>query len=56
MLDLENADAVEFMVDTTGKVWLNVDGKCVVRIGHAFVVETDDPVYGRDVIYSEFKE
>jgi hypothetical protein len=43
VLDLLDAKHVEFIVDNTGKVWVNVDGKCVVRIGHADDVEISAP-------------
>lgn len=41
MKDLLNADEVEVIVDQFGKVWVNVDGQCVLRVGKAasFVVE-----------------
>jgi hypothetical protein len=42
-LDLLDAEHVEFIVDNTGKVWVNVDGKCVVRIGHAEDVTISRP-------------
>lgn len=34
MIDLKTADAVDVSVDEFGKLWLNIDGKCVIRIGH----------------------
>jgi hypothetical protein len=33
MLDLAKAGSIEFEVDNTGKVWINLDGRCIVRIG-----------------------
>lgn len=42
MIDLLEAIEVEFYVDSTGKVWLNVDGKCAVRIGRAEKIVTRD--------------
>jgi len=33
MQDAAKAAVVEFLFDDTGKVWLNIDGKCAVRIG-----------------------
>lgn len=53
MDDRIDANAVEFTVDETGKVWVNVDGKCVLRIGHAKHVIADDPVRGLDVVYQD---
>lgn len=34
MIDLTSSKAVDLRVDNTGKLWLNIDGHCVVRIGH----------------------
>lgn len=33
MIDLEKATIIDLTCDETGKVWVNVDGKCLVRIG-----------------------
>lgn len=34
LLDLYAAEEVEFIVDANGeKVWINIDGKCAVRVG-----------------------
>lgn len=33
MKDLISADVVELYIDQTGKLWLNVDDVCTVRIG-----------------------
>lgn len=35
MDDRISATVVEFQMDHTGKVWVNVDGKCALRIGKA---------------------
>ena len=32
--DALKAEVVEITVDDTGKLWVNVDGRCVLRIGH----------------------
>ncbi len=42
VLDMVRARVVEFTVTKEGKVWLNVDGVCVVRIQKASVVGVDD--------------
>ena len=47
MLDIVDAMEVEFVADQFGKVWLNVDGRCVARIGRVDIVATDDPERGR---------
>lgn len=41
MDDRLKAKYVELIVDDTGKLWLNVDGQCVVRIGHVDEVNID---------------
>jgi len=33
MIDIQSADDVEIIVDHTGKMWINVDGQCVLRVG-----------------------
>lgn len=33
--DIVEAGIVELSVDDTGKVWLNIDGVCMLRIGEA---------------------
>ena len=33
MVDLLDATIIDLTCDETGKVWVNVDGKCLVRIG-----------------------
>lgn len=35
MIDLYNAEIVEIKVDRAGKTWINVDGKCLLRIGYS---------------------
>lgn len=55
MDDRRDAQEVEIIVDRTGKVWVNVDGVCALRISHARVVSIDDPIRGRDVVYSAEK-
>lgn len=41
MIDTLDAGAVEFLSDHSGKVWLNVDGRCVFRAGHTESVKVD---------------
>ncbi len=43
MDDRIDVKAVEFQVDDTGKVWLNVNGVCVFRAGHSQCVVVDLP-------------
>jgi len=33
MIDLPEANHIEIVTDATGKVWVNVDEKCQLRIG-----------------------
>jgi hypothetical protein len=33
MIDLLQAKIIDLTCDETGKVWVNVDGKCLIRIG-----------------------
>lgn len=42
LLDLQEALIVELEVDAQNKVWLNIDGKCAVRIGQADAVKFTD--------------
>lgn len=44
LIDLESALEIELQIDANGrKVWVNVDGKCAVRIGFAHNIKiTDD--------------
>ena len=41
IVDLATAGVVELTVDDTGKVWVNVDGKCRLRVGRAGTVRAD---------------
>lgn len=53
MNDMVEAKHVDIAVDDTGKVWVNVDGVCVLRIGHAHTVVIDDPLRGQDIVWGE---
>lgn len=35
MADLESCEGLEVVQDQTGKVWVNVNGKCLFRAGYA---------------------
>jgi hypothetical protein len=52
MDDRLDANIVEVTVDSTGKLWVNVDGRCALRIGHCKLVVYDDPIRGRDTSYA----
>ena len=51
--DIDEAEKVEITVDSFGKVWINVNDKCVIRIGHAKSISMDDPLRGFDIVYGE---
>ena len=36
MLDLREASQVQIRTDRNGKVWVNLNGKCLLRVGHAY--------------------
>lgn len=44
MVDLLDADEVEIFIDDTGKLWVNVDQQCALRIGHVKKVVSDSPM------------
>ena len=44
------ADHVDVVVDDTGKLWLNIDGRCAVRIGHCMRITFEDK-RGRFMVY-----
>ncbi len=55
--DIFHAEQVEIFVDQTGKIWINTEEGCVLRIGHANEIIIDDPIrdggiQGREVVYS----
>lgn len=41
-LDLRVVEAIELRVDTTGKVWFNVNNKCLFRAGTVRTIEIND--------------
>jgi len=49
--DIFEAETVEITIDTFGKMWVNVDGACALRIGRADVICVDDCV-----VYKRKKE
>lgn len=42
MVDLSESEVVEVSRDDTGKVWVNVDGVCVCRIGRTVHLRVED--------------
>lgn len=50
MNDMLEAKIVEVTVDPKGKLWVNVDGVCFLRIGHCDMVVTDNHVYGHEEV------
>jgi hypothetical protein len=51
--DLLSANIVELTIDSTGKLWLNVDGKCAARIGKVNNVLLELPGKEPKQIYKE---
>lgn len=52
MIDMLDAGTVEIEIDETGKMWINVDGRCRLRIGAAETIIIDhrsltDPILPR---------
>ena len=56
MIDKTNVKSVEVVVDSRGKVWVNIDGECALRVQHAQVILIDDPYRGRDTIRDELNQ
>lgn len=56
LTDLLHSDNVEFLIDTTGKLWLNVDGVCAVRIGKVETITIRTPAKSRRKGFTIFKE
>lgn len=42
LLDLHTAAAIELRIDTTGKVWFNVNDKCLFRAGAVDSIQIND--------------
>ena len=42
MLDLITAEGLELKIDPTGKVWVNVNGKCLFRAGYVSHITIED--------------
>ncbi len=51
MQDIVSADVAEFTFDDTGKLWLNVDGKCALRIGKVEEIVIDPPITGAKYVF-----
>lgn len=43
MIDLLEAESVELVVDEQNKFWINIDGKCAVRVGKIKHLDIDLP-------------
>lgn len=41
LMDLQRADILQVQVGSDNKVWINVDGVCVFRIGHVETLDLD---------------
>jgi hypothetical protein len=53
MIDLTEAGVIEISCDDTGKLWVNVNGKCLLRIGRADVITLEGFV-GETVFHKNF--
>jgi hypothetical protein len=49
MTDLQEVNTVEISVDQTGKLWINIDGKCALRIGHCAEVKFEGMEFAKHV-------
>jgi hypothetical protein len=47
---IEDPTGVEIQIAHDGNVWVNVDGRCVLRVVGARSVVVDDPMRGCDVV------
>lgn len=47
-VDLETAHDVELLTHKDGRVWLNVDGVCLVRVRHCDGYRLNDAVHNQD--------
>lgn len=56
MQDAFSAETVEIQVDNTGKLWVNIDGRCALRIGHCRIVECNNPIRGKEIVYEAKQE
>lgn len=52
MDDRIDAGIVEIQVDESGKVWVNIDGKCALRIGHVALLRLDNKG-NRGTVYAD---
>lgn len=53
LTDMLDAEGVEVVVDAAGKLRVNVDGVCVLRIGKCKHVTFEDPIRAFDNVYEE---
>lgn len=53
LIDLSACEEIEFQIDSDGKkVWVNIDGKCAVRIQQCEHIKiTDDRMHDRQASY-----
>lgn len=55
MQDIAEAGVVEISFDQAGKIWLNVDGKCAVRIGKVKSIILDPAGNPQFIWHAPFK-
>lgn len=51
LIDLAKAEDVEVFVDHKHTLWINVDGKCLLRIQKVEHLTLDDPIRGNDNLW-----
>lgn len=49
--DALDAGTVEILVSHAGKFWINIDGKCALRIGKVKEVVLDAPLVGQRKVW-----
>jgi hypothetical protein len=49
--DINGAKIVEIATNTSGTVWVNIDGQCFLRVQNAEHVIIKDSVYGSRLVY-----
>ena len=55
MLDRIRAEEIELLIDSKGKLWINVDGRCEIRIGSCKRVYVEKDGKGSELIYPPAK-
>lgn len=56
MLDIKELDQVEVFIDDTGKMWVNSEEGCILRVGKINGLTIDDKYTSTDRIKSKIKD